>query len=322
VRPEDRVLLKVGGKHFETTRRTMTAALDMAPDSLLGVMFSGRHEGMLQPDGEGRVRIERSGPLFEYILDFLRAYSTGDEDAAFAIHALPEIQMADGQVVVVGGYDGTAVFSTTEVLNLTSNTWSPGPNMTSGRVGCAAVPLSSHQILVIGGNLSTTEIIDLVSETSTPGPEMSCMRKYCSAVMLHDGRVLIIGGRNRTQDSLSTTEVLNLTSGTSSPGPQMGTARQGTSATLLPEDGGVLVIGGFGTDKTYLATTEVLDVAANTTSAGPKLGIPRSVCAAVKMPGECILVIGGSSGGKRVSTSEILCMPTEERQQQKRRRLT
>ena len=151
---------------------------------------------------------------------------------------------------------------------------------------------------------------------------MSCPRSACSVVMLHDGRVLVIGGGNRTQECLSTTEVLDLSDGTSSPGPEMDIARRGASATLLSEDGGILVIGGLQIDGKGLVTTEVLDVAGNTTSAGPKLGISRSFCAAVKLPGDRLLVIGGYSEGRSVTTSEILNMPTKEGQQQKRRRLT
>eukprot|EP00588_Corethron_pennatum_P025220 CAMPEP_0194315182 /NCGR_PEP_ID=MMETSP0171-20130528/11983_1 /TAXON_ID=218684 /ORGANISM="Corethron pennatum, Strain L29A3" /LENGTH=501 /DNA_ID=CAMNT_0039070883 /DNA_START=101 /DNA_END=1606 /DNA_ORIENTATION=+ len=425
VLPADRVLLNVGGKHFETTRRTLTAAMDRAPDSLLGAMFSGRWR--LQPDEERRIFIERNGAMFEYILDFLRAYSTGDENAAFPIHALPETQMAvmwheleyyglesvvfplvpfsldvaifspgpkmlskrcglgavvlpenrgvlvvggqdgrehlastelldietqkfssgssmesrrsgcaavvleDGKVIVVGGYYNGTVLSTSEVLNPATDTWSPGPNMTSGRHGCAALALSDARILVIGGisydtnvtfSLSTTEILDLSTEISTPGPEMSCTRNYCSVVMLHDGRVLVIGGQNSTANNLSTTEVLDLSDGTSSPGPEMNIARCATSATLLSEDGQVLVIGGRGINGADLATTEVLDVAGNTTSAGPKLGITRSFCVAVKLPEDRILVIGGLSDNTEVSTCEVLGMPMEKGQQQKRCRLT
>jgi len=52
VQPADRVLLNVGGKHFETTRRTLTAALTVAPGSLLGAMFSTRG-GCSQTGREG-----------------------------------------------------------------------------------------------------------------------------------------------------------------------------------------------------------------------------------------------------------------------------
>ena len=75
----------------------------------------------------------------------------------------------------------------------------------------------------------------------------------------------------------------------------------------------MLVIGGEDRVGTYFATTEVLDVAGKSTAAGPELGIPRSSCTAVPLPGDRILVIGGSSYDEALEcSSEILCMPVEE----------
>jgi len=61
-----RVKLNVGGSKFETTLSTLTRH----PDSMLAVMFSGRHE-VPQDDG-GYVFIDRDGTHFRTILNFLR----------------------------------------------------------------------------------------------------------------------------------------------------------------------------------------------------------------------------------------------------------
>jgi hypothetical protein len=64
-----RVRLNVGGTKFETSRSTLTRY----PDSMLGVMFSGR-EGIQVPlDDEGCVFIDRDGTHFRAILNFLRS---------------------------------------------------------------------------------------------------------------------------------------------------------------------------------------------------------------------------------------------------------
>ena len=63
---KQRVKLNVGGSKFETTLSTLTRY----PDSMLGAMFSGRHE--LPPDDEGYVFIDRDGTHFGAILNFLR----------------------------------------------------------------------------------------------------------------------------------------------------------------------------------------------------------------------------------------------------------
>ena len=60
------VKLNVGGSKFETTLSTLTRY----PDSMLGAMFSGRHE--VPPDDEGYVFIDRDGTHFRAILNFLR----------------------------------------------------------------------------------------------------------------------------------------------------------------------------------------------------------------------------------------------------------
>tara|TARA_X000000368_G_scaffold310730_1_gene248612 strand:- start:141 stop:674 length:534 start_codon:yes stop_codon:yes gene_type:complete len=62
-----RVKLNVGGVKYETTLTTLTADGD---DSMLGSMFSGRHE--LHPNDEGEIFIDRDGRLFGHILNLLR----------------------------------------------------------------------------------------------------------------------------------------------------------------------------------------------------------------------------------------------------------
>ncbi|EGC36135.1 hypothetical protein DICPUDRAFT_91894, partial [Dictyostelium purpureum] len=64
---EEKIIkLDIGGKFYSTTISTLTKF----PDSMLGVMFSGRYE--LPRDKDGRVFIDRDGKLFGYILSYLR----------------------------------------------------------------------------------------------------------------------------------------------------------------------------------------------------------------------------------------------------------
>jgi len=151
VQPEDRVKLNIGGKKFETTRQTLTAALNVAPYSYFGAMFSGRHEGRMQLDEEGRVFINRNGSIFEMILDFLRGYSLGGENAAFAIHALPETQMkAMREELDYYGLEN-AVFPSVP-FNIHLASFTPGPAMLSKRWGHGAVVLPENRgVLVVGG---------------------------------------------------------------------------------------------------------------------------------------------------------------------------
>lgn len=60
------ISLNVGGVHYTTLKST----LQRYPDSMLAVMFSGRHG--LQTDLHGAYFIDRNGTYFSHILDFLR----------------------------------------------------------------------------------------------------------------------------------------------------------------------------------------------------------------------------------------------------------
>ena len=66
------ITLNVGGTRYTTTLSTLTKY----PDSMLGVMFSGRHDLPQQEDGS--YFIDRDGEVFKYILMYLR-----DRDLCF-----------------------------------------------------------------------------------------------------------------------------------------------------------------------------------------------------------------------------------------------
>ena len=78
-----RVKLNVGGSKFETTLSTLTRY----PESMLGAMFSGRHE--VTPDEEGHVFIDRDGTHFRVILNYLR---TGCLDVPHSDQAANELK--------------------------------------------------------------------------------------------------------------------------------------------------------------------------------------------------------------------------------------
>ncbi|EOD23272.1 hypothetical protein EMIHUDRAFT_469573 [Emiliania huxleyi CCMP1516] len=80
---KQRVKLNVGGSKFETTLTTLTRY----PESMLGAMFSGRHE--VPPDDEGYVFIDRDGKQFGTILNFLR---TGTLDVPSSTKAATELK--------------------------------------------------------------------------------------------------------------------------------------------------------------------------------------------------------------------------------------
>jgi hypothetical protein len=72
--------LSVGGIHFETSLDTLLKE----PNSMLSIMFSGRHN--VPKDEDGRYFIDRDGTHFRYILNYLRDGNT---------YLPPEEQTAD-----------------------------------------------------------------------------------------------------------------------------------------------------------------------------------------------------------------------------------
>ncbi|XP_065914500.1 uncharacterized protein [Dysidea avara] len=66
--PGQQILLNVGGIRFSTSRSTLTKY----PESMLGVMFSGRHDLETMKCSDGSFFIDRDGTHFRYILNYLR----------------------------------------------------------------------------------------------------------------------------------------------------------------------------------------------------------------------------------------------------------
>lgn len=101
-----RVKLNVGGVKYETTLTTLTADGD---DSMLGSMFSGRHE--LHTNEDGEVFIDRDGKHFGHILNVLRdssvAVNLNDRAALHAelkYHGISEERCK--RLIVVSDHNG------------------------------------------------------------------------------------------------------------------------------------------------------------------------------------------------------------------------
>jgi hypothetical protein len=67
---DNEIDLNVGGQHFTTTLTTLTRF----PDTMIGAMFSGRHD--LKKNHAGAFFIDRDGRHFHQILNFLRSPET------------------------------------------------------------------------------------------------------------------------------------------------------------------------------------------------------------------------------------------------------
>ena len=68
-----RIMLDVGGTRYSTSRSTLTKY----PESMLGVMFSGRHDLETMKCSDGSFFIDRDGTHFRHILNYLRDEEEG-----------------------------------------------------------------------------------------------------------------------------------------------------------------------------------------------------------------------------------------------------
>lgn len=162
------------------------------------------------------------------------------------------VKLPDGRVLIAGGGDSNADFSSTDIYDPANNSFSPGPSMSNIRQGATATLLFNGKALIAGGLgviggfgavLNSSDIFDPKTNSFAPDPSMNVARWFATAVSLYDGKVLIVGGAG-DHAFLSSSELYDPASNSFAVGPSMSTGREDLAATLLP-NGGVLVVGGF-----------------------------------------------------------------------------
>jgi len=144
------------------------------------------------------------------------------------------------RAVVCGGFDcyqQLRRYETTEILDITTEKWSRGSVMATGRDACAAFAVDERCVLVAGGwdgrrALATTELLDLDACACTPGPELGAARMFCAGAALDGARcALVVGGSS--PGALATTELLDFATMRFAPGPAMRARREACAAVAL-----------------------------------------------------------------------------------------
>jgi len=109
--------------------------------------------------------------------------------------------LANGKVLVAGGYTPTGPAASAELYDPASSTWSPAASMTTARYLHAATTLRDGRVLVIGGSGegsgwdASTESYDPASDTWTSTASRLGLPSAAHATTsLADGRVLVTGG--------------------------------------------------------------------------------------------------------------------------------
>jgi hypothetical protein len=182
-----------------------------------------------------------------------------------------------GEVLMAGGSNGCApdfpddppwdpLF--VELYEPGSGNFLAGGDMSTTRIGHAAIRLSDGKVLVLGGipsvqnlheqlpNPSYTEEYDPATRVFSPVAGLTISQKEYTATLLASGKILIVGGLDGEGHPTPEADLVDPITGTLTTTGGLVTARVGHTATLL-NDGRVLVTGGTDSSGNATATTEL-----------------------------------------------------------------
>ena len=112
-------------------------------------------------------------------------------------------RLANGKVLVAGGYKPATALATAELYDPATGTWSGTGSLGTARIDASATLLPNGKVLVAGGsnfslspiaNYSTCELYDPATGAWSTTGVMGTGRKYHTATLLLTGRVLVAGG--------------------------------------------------------------------------------------------------------------------------------
>jgi hypothetical protein len=159
------------------------------------------------------------------------------------------IRLADGRVLLVGGYNGGGSACTdtdpvdTEIYNPATGQWSFAGNLPHGWLGGAMVLLQDHRVLMVdgwqhgSGNFAEAVIFNPATNQWSQAARPILPRSGAAATLLPDGNVLVSqGGQSRSEIYDPATNTWSLAAAT--PGENNG------GQTFLLPDGKVLLAGG------------------------------------------------------------------------------
>jgi N-acetylneuraminic acid mutarotase len=219
--------------------------------------------------------------------------------------------LQNGKVLVVGGYNRSAITPTAELYDPATGTWSLTGILNVPRSGHSVTLLSNGKVLFAGGArdfspTNTAELYDPLSGTWSLTGNLNVARLAHTAAVLRDGRVLVAGGCGPNcvfdEELLSSAELYDPNTGAwSYTGSLNGPVNDSVTITL--PNGNVLVAGGADPFATNRA--ELYDPATGRWSYTGSLLSRRFDATATMLPSGQVLVVGG-----KVMTLTVLAPTT------------
>lgn len=205
-----------------------------------------------------------------------RHAATAPMREARASHAAAAL--ADGRVLVAGGWTGSGVSAAVEVFDPGSRRFHAAAPMAVPRMDGTATPLADGRVLIAGGAMRTNqptaavEVFDPASNRMLTIASLATARAHHGAARLPDGRVLIVGGLTARRTATATAEVYDPTTRRFTPTGSLSQPRCKLAALAL-RDGRVMVLAGSSDceDRQRLASTEIYDPATGRFEPGPPL---------------------------------------------------
>lgn len=224
-----------------------------------------------------------------------RVVAAGGMGAARAAHQATLLE--DGRVLITGGERATgAAFSSAEVFDPDTSTFSIVGEMTSPRGSHVASPLPDGRVLVVGGHrasgqlLRSAEVFDPTTGQFEATGAMAEARHKHAAAPLPDGKILIIGGSDVRdyRGRIRGTELYAPATGEFSPGPEMRWARHKIRDAVVALPSGAVVVAGGAARPELWDPTDGIFVPAEGELSGPQM----FATATLLISGE-VLVLGG-----------------------------
>lgn len=214
-------------------------------------------------------------------------------------------RVADGKVLVVGGYGAAAVSA--ELYDPGTNSWSPAANLITPRGYHSATLLDNGLVLVAGGGndgiggfyTTSAELYDPGNNTWSPAGNMISSHGAHPATLLQNGKVLVMGGQG---GGAGFAEIYDPVTNAWSQAGTPAAARVGHTATLLA-DGKVLVAGGWYGGP--LVSAELYDPHTNSWSPAGNLTLAHYDHTASLLSTGKVLVAGGWYNASATANAEL-----------------